>query len=684
MEPAFDTTTEGHTTALTLAAVTALLDLADRSLEGGVSELVERQPFVAGYVADLARLLPDGISWSGSVGWWEIRVAQLERAAGGDLPLIRIPGLTSVRRRTVLALIALSEEDDRFLQVVRELQGGVPSEGMPVATAVAALERPGERSVQRLIDRLTCEHVVVPAPGAGQVRRVSPELWSAVRDDDVWQALTATAAPGDAAVVAHWSQDRLERLRRPLEFLASGRIDTLVVRQVPGAEGAAAVAAVLGRRLLWRTGPQLVDGPGVALAAALGAVPGTVVEPAPGERLDLPRPQGYDGPLVVLTGTAGGVGTATDTRRATVRLDRCDADERRRLWGALLPRASRARLETLAGSFVVPDGYLRGLAADAMVVAQVDGRRTPRLADVRQASRRLCDHVLETKATRIENEGLTWDDVVTSTAVRDDLEMLEHRCRLREELAIGDRGFGGPGVRALLTGPSGCGKTLAARTLAAVLERNIYRVDLAAVFDKYVGVTEKILDRLLSDAEQLDTVLLLDEGDSFLGSRTDVRSANDRYANLETNFLLQRLETYSGIVVITTNAPDRIDSAFGRRMDATIAFGKPRASARRRIWALHLPDGHGVEPAELAAIGDRHRLTGGQIRNAAQYARLLSARGQRPLDADVVLAAVEAEYRKAGAMATGRPPAQPTAAVDLDRYVRGMSRSGRRRRRRAS
>ena len=358
-----------------------------------------------------------------------------------------------------------------------------------------------------------------------------------------------------------------------------------------------------------------------------------MLDPGPGEQADVPRPDWYDGPLVVLTGVSGGVATRADDRRATVLVDRCDARERRKLWAALLPRASKGRLDALAEAFVVPDGHVRRLAADATVVAEVDGRRAPTLADVRQAARRLGDHVLETKATRLDNDALSWDDVVTGPSVRGDLELLEHRCRLREELAVGDRGVGGAGVRALLTGPSGCGKTLAARTLAAVLDRNIYRVDLAAVFDKYVGVTEKILERLLTDAEQLDSVLLLDEGDTFLGSRTDVRSANDRYANLETNFLLQRLETYAGIIVVTTNAPDRIDSAFARRMDATIAFGKPRSVARRRIWALHLPPGHGVPPAELDEIADRHRLTGGQIRNAAQYARLLSARDGTALDA---------------------------------------------------
>ena len=133
-------------------------------------------------------------------------------------------------------------------------------------------------------------------------------------------------------------------------------------------------------------------------------------------------------------------------------------------------------------------------------------------------------------------------------------------------------------MRALLTGPSGTGKTLACRLLAAELDKDLYRVDLAAVVDKYVGETEKNLDRILSTAEELDVVLLIDEGDSLLGNRTEVRTANDRFANLETNYLLQRLESYQGIVVVTTNAPDRIDPAFQRRMDVVLQLVEPGPS----------------------------------------------------------------------------------------------------------
>ena len=124
---------------------------------------------------------------------------------------------------------------------------------------------------------------------------------------------------------------------------------------------------------------------------------------------------------------------------------------------------------------------------------------------------------------------------------------------------------------------------MAAEILAVELEMNIYHVDLAAVVNKYIGETEKNLHRVLSRAEKLDVILLLDEGDALLGQRTEVKSANDRYANLETDYLLQRLENYQGIVVVTTNAWEHIDNAFQRRTDVVVHFIPPQAQERWHI-----------------------------------------------------------------------------------------------------
>ena len=202
-----------------------------------------------------------------------------------------------------------------------------------------------------------------------------------------------------------------------------------------------------------------------------------------------------------------------------------------------------------------------------MARAALDGRATVTSEDVRQACRTLNRQTLDTLATRLECQG-TWNDLVLTGNATEKLLELERRCRYREQLlshlgpAFGPAANGNRGVRALLTGPSGTGKTLAARILSAELGKDLYRVDLAAVINKYIGETEKNLHRVLSIAESQDIVLLLDEGDSVMGSRTDIKSSNDRYANLETNYLLQRLETYQGVVLVTTNLGDNIDQAF--------------------------------------------------------------------------------------------------------------------------
>ena len=223
------------------------------------------------------------------------------------------------------------------------------------------------------------------------------------------------------------------------------------------------------------------------------------------------------------------------------------------------------------------------------------------LADAQEACRALNRQLLDTLATHLDGDGFSWEMLVVSDGVVDRLGELERRCRHRERLperlgpAFG--ATGNRGVRALLTGPSGTGKTLAARILAAELGMDLYRVDLAAVVNKYIGETEKNLHRVLSTAEDLDVVLLLDEGDALLGARTEVRSSNDRYANLETNYLLQRLENYQGIVLITTNAGENIDSAFQRRMDVVAEL---RDAAGRGALA-HLA---------VAPAGGAHRRCG--------------------------------------------------------------------------
>jgi SpoVK/Ycf46/Vps4 family AAA+-type ATPase len=296
-------------------------------------------------------------------------------------------------------------------------------------------------------------------------------------------------------------------------------------------------------------------------------------------------------------------------------------------------------------------GNIRRAAGLARTYAALDGRTAITDADMRQASRALNRQALDALATHLPTGG-DWSHVVVAPETLGELRDLERRCRNREQLrAVVGPALGAElncGVRALFGGPSGSGKTLAARLLATALQKDLYRLDLAAVVNKYIGETEKSLSQVFARAEELDVVLLLDEGDSLLTRRTDVQNANDRYANLETNYLLQRLETFEGILIVTTNAMGRIDGAFQRRMDVVINFQNPGCAERAAIWRLHLPPEHALDPDFLEEIAALCALSGGQIRNAVLHAALLALDADQPIDERHLSAAIEREYRKLG------------------------------------
>ena len=176
----------------------------------------------------------------------------------------------------------------------------------------------------------------------------------------------------------------------------------------------------------------------------------------------------------------------------------------------------------------------------------------------------------------------------------------------------------------------------------------LYRVDLAAVTSKYIGETEKNLSQLLARAEQAEIVLLFDEADSMFGKRTEVKDANDRFANAQTNYLLQRIETYDGITILTSNSRMRFDPAFARRLDLVIDFPLPGPDERRSLWRSHLGPDHELPHAELNKLAATAELTGGQIRNAVLAAAALARDGRRPIAHADLAQGLVAEYQKLG------------------------------------
>jgi SpoVK/Ycf46/Vps4 family AAA+-type ATPase len=245
------------------------------------------------------------------------------------------------------------------------------------------------------------------------------------------------------------------------------------------------------------------------------------------------------------------------------------------------------------------------------------------------------------------------DDVLVATPeLRSDLESLLMRCRTRDELVEGLGASAAaryhPGVRALFVGPSGTGKTLAAGWIATKLGLPLYRVDLASVTSKYIGETEKNLAQLLARAEQAEVVLLFDEADSLFGKRTDVKEANDRFANAQTNYLLQRIESFDGITVLTSNSKSRFDSAFMRRLDLIVDFPSPGHEERRNLWLSHLGTDHRLSPREINQLSVAADLCGGHIRNVVLAAAVIARNAQRPFEFADVVAGLQREYRKLG------------------------------------
>jgi AAA+ superfamily predicted ATPase len=255
---------------------------------------------------------------------------------------------------------------------------------------------------------------------------------------------------------------------------------------------------------------------------------------------------------------------------------------------------------------------------------------------------------LDDLAQRIETDA-SWDDLVLPEKEKETLrDIATHvRCQstVYEDWGFGESSPRGLGISALFAGASGTGKTLAAEVLANELRLDLYRIDLSRVVSKYIGETEKNLSRVFDAAERGGAVLLFDEADALFGKRSEVKDSHDRYANIEVSYLLQRMEAYRGLAILTTNMKSALDGAFLRRIRFIIRFPFPEAAQRAEIWRRIFPietPTEGLDPERLAQLD----IAGGTIRNIALNAAFLAADGGCPVHMRHVLAAARREYTK--------------------------------------
>lgn len=245
---------------------------------------------------------------------------------------------------------------------------------------------------------------------------------------------------------------------------------------------------------------------------------------------------------------------------------------------------------------------------------------------------------------------LAWQDVVlnekTLQQVKDVIAWVRHNDILLDQWDM--RKYVKPGYRVLFFGPSGTGKTLTATMLAKELSREIYRIDLSQVVSKYIGETEKNLERIFQRAESKDWILFFDEADALFGKRTNVRDAHDRYANQEVAYLLQRIEDFAGLVILASNFKGNIDQAFTRRFNAIIHFTMPTAEERYHLWKKVIPSKAALDDqADLKDLAQRYELSGAAIVNAIHYASLQALNnGTKLIAKNWLIEGIKREYEK--------------------------------------
>lgn len=273
--------------------------------------------------------------------------------------------------------------------------------------------------------------------------------------------------------------------------------------------------------------------------------------------------------------------------------------------------------------------------------------------DLFEAARSLARRELSGLSTFIPAKA-SWDDIVLRPVAEEQLRSIaravEHRHEVLDKWGFAKKLTTGKGVSAMFSGPPGTGKTLAAEVLATHLGMDLHKVELAAVVSKYIGETEKNLERIFRSIEGSSSVLFFDEADALFGRRSEVRDAHDRYANLEISYILQRIERFDGgLCILATNLPKNIDTAFTRRIAFSVHFPFPNEQERRAIWEGIWPQGADLaEGLPFDTISRRFALSGGNIKNIALAASYLAVEARGPVTTDLLLRSIRDEFRKIG------------------------------------
>jgi hypothetical protein len=630
------------------------LDEIQRRIRAAVSAVAATEPdpvdpFRGLYISDESAR---GAAAGASVGHAGAALAQVAARLGLD----RLDA-------ALLAFCATPELDARYGRLLAYLHDDV-TRRLPTPRLAARLLATDEAGQRGVLARFGADAAL---RGSGAIRLLDDDATIPLADRPVKldERLAARLVGADLASSVARARERFVAVPRhdpgrgaaaaALRRVLEGERDLPVV--ACGADAAALVAWALERPVLALDARDAADAERAAAARVRAALEGA--EPAleipaaltPEERAQVRAAVERAGPALLVTpdrrhGIAGLDGLAA----LLVEVPSPSPVERLELWRAHTGADGDGAGE-VAAKFRLSMRQIDHAARVARLAAQARGNGPARTEDLERGAREASRTQLGELATLLD-EGRDWADLVLPEPQREQLRSvaayLRHRDRVLAEWGY-ERAVASQGLKVLFAGESGTGKTMAAQVLAADLGLDAYRVDLATVVSKYIGETERNLDRIFACAEGSNAILFFDEADALFGKRSEVKDAHDRYANIEVAYLLQRMETYPGAVVLATNYRRNIDEAFMRRLDFVIDFPFPEADDRVRIWQRLLPDDAPVAPdVDVDALAHRFELAGGSIRNCSVAAAFMAADDGGTIEMRHLVQAVAAEYRKMG------------------------------------
>lgn len=659
-------------------AVLPELELTSRDLTGRaarlavrVAELLDATCTAESGAAAAAAFLR---SWAGTATAGR---PGLTRSTPLDAVVARF-GLTDAER-DLLLLAGLPEEHEGLAGTFRALHPR--GEPHPTAGLVALVlgDEDGRGGLRRLLTSgaaMRCGLVRLSGEGPFFERAIRPaeQLWGALHGHDAWPATVARVAVGAApAGLDRWLEHAAVRCAVAAIQAADDRTllitspdENVALSRCAAIAAAAGVGLAAGR--LDGHPPagtaQLVAGHAAARDAVPVLVAAAVDGPAAARELDL---RDVPGPVLVCA-APGAVRPAGDRPMLTVPIGPLDATDHRAAWRTGLPGLAAEAAELAARHPLDP-------AVTALVAADVRSRQrlapdALRVPDVSASIRARVEGMLPASVD-FTTPAVPWHRLVLPPEpggqLRDAAARLRHQSLVLDDWGMRHHARADRGVRMLFTGAPGTGKSLAAEVVATAVGTDLLRVDVSQVVSKWIGETEKNLAGVFDIAERTQAVLLLDEADALFGARTEITDAHDRYANLETAYLLQRLDHFDGLAVLSTNLRRNIDAAFIRRMDFVVDFPMPDEACRRDLWALHLPARIRADDVECGVLARLYPVPGGWIRNAAIAAAFLAAAdsGGRVRQAHLT-SSIRREYAKAARPFPGEPPKPHRAGRDKE------------------